>query len=57
MGTAQHKNAPALLTTRGINTTHQVYNFDLPQGAQKLSVIKFQMSYTTLIYLKGLKSY
>ena len=44
MGTAQHKNAPALLTTRGINTTHQVYNFDLPQGAQKLSVIKFQMS-------------
>ena len=41
MGVRQNENAATPLRTRGINTTHQ----------------HFQMRCTTLIYLKGLKSY
>ena len=45
IGVGQSKNAATPLRTRGINTTlalsNEVYNFDLSQGAQKLSAIKF----------------
>ena len=41
IGVGQYKNETTLVTTKGINTTHQ----------------HLQRRYITLIYLKGLKSY
>ena len=47
IGLAQYKDAATPLRTRSINTTYQhlneVYNFDLAQGAQKLSSMEFLM--------------
>ena len=47
MSVGQYKNAATSLRTKSIITTpalsNEVYNFDLSQGAQKLSAIKFWM--------------
>ena len=44
MSVGQYKNAATSLRTKSIITTpalsNEVYNFDLSQGAQKLSAIK-----------------
>ena len=47
MSVGQYKNAATSLRTKSIITTpalsNEVYNFDLSQGAQKLSAIKFRI--------------